>query len=630
MTPSVDGYGAAASSKSSGAGVDAPDERCSPVEADGAAGARPLHEIVREGISLIRAASSRNLMISLVLRLVSGGGIALFLLLAGNLMREVGDSTDVQSVLPSFLGAVVVLMGLVIATTWGREVEDLLAEETARYARTKIAAVASTVELRAYDAAPFHDHLKRSIEGGALRPLQLVRGLVGLVGSIIGIIGVLVALFATQPLLVPVAAGAAIPLWVASGRVGRIYFGFACDVTPLQRRRDYVYRLLTERDAAKELRAYGLGAFLRRQHDELYGAHFRELRMMIRRRTRVALAAGVLMSALIAAVTAIMLFLVEQGQIRLADAGISVAGVMILGERLVNAAVSATELYESSPFVGDFLSFLALESPARRTGAPSRPKSGEGLRATNVSFTYPGASRPALDGASIRVRPGEVVALVGKNGSGKSTLAKLICGLYQPDSGEISWNGADLALPSQDDNPDVAVLFQDFLRYLFPARTNIGLGRTSSIEDLDAIVAAAKRASAHDFLQRLPQGYETVLGTEFEGGTDLSLGQWQRVALARAFLRDASLVVLDEPTSSLDASAEHALFETMRELAENRAVLLISHRFSTVRTADAVYVLNGGRIVEHGSHQELLDRGGEYAEMFMLQASSFVDVDRAG
>ncbi len=299
-------------------------------------------------------------------------------------------------------------------------------------------------------------------------------------------------------------------------------------------------------------------------------------------------------------------------------------GLYQLVGRLQALNFSVGSLYESTIFIRDYTSFLALEPPRRAAGAVA-PERFERLTVENVTFTYPDADRPALSDVSLEIGAGEVVALVGENGSGKTTLAKLVAGLYSPEQGHVHWDGRDVGeLDPEDVRRRVAVIFQDFARYLLPARENVGLGRHERVEDLDAIVHAAERAGAHGFLSGLPEGYETMLGREFAGGWDLSIGQWQRVALARAFFRDAPFVILDEPTAALDARAEADLFARLRELLEDRSVLLISHRFSSVRTANRIYVLDQGRVVEHGTHQELMALHGLYAELFTLQARQYL------
>ena len=252
------------------------------------------------------------------------------------------------------------------------------------------------------------------------------------------------------------------------------------------------------------------------------------------------------------------------------------------------------------------------------------------LTVEDVGFTYPESDRPALDGVSLQISAGEIVALVGENGSGKTTLAKILAGLYRPGAGRVAWDDVDLGeLGLEGVRESIAVVFQDFEQYLLPARENIALGRQERIDDFDAVVAAARRAGADAFIDALPDAYDTILGREFSGGYDLSIGQWQRIALARAFFRDAPFVILDEPTASLDARAEAALFDRMRELLAGRSVLLISHRFSSVRAADRIYVLDHGKVIEQGTHEQLLQAGGRYAELFTLQAASYIGSSRA-
>jgi ATP-binding cassette subfamily B protein len=242
-----------------------------------------------------------------------------------------------------------------------------------------------------------------------------------------------------------------------------------------------------------------------------------------------------------------------------------------------------------------------------------------------VSFTYPGSRRPALNDVSIRIDAGEIIALVGENGSGKTTLAKLLAVLYEADSGSIRWDGADIrGFDRAGLRRAIAIIFQDFIRYELTARENISAGRGGAGDDA-AIAAAAHQAGADRFLEELPLGYDTILSKQFKGGRDLSLGQWQRVALARAFYRDAPFVILDEPSSALDPRAEHDLFARIRTLLAGRTVLFISHRFSTVRSADRIYVMGNGRIVEQGTHDELMAHGGSYAELFTLQAAAYLD-----
>jgi ATP-binding cassette subfamily B protein len=332
-------------------------------------------------------------------------------------------------------------------------------------------------------------------------------------------------------------------------------------------------------------------------------------------------------AAVIAGVLIGLLALTLDDHVALGSAAAAATAIALLGQRLTFLGYGVSNLMESAFFVDDFLSFIKAteELPPSPSGAPVGGVADPvQIVVDDVSFTYPAGSAPALRGVSLTIQPGEVVALVGANGSGKTTLAKLIAGLYLPDGGTVRWDGLATADADRDAlRARAAVVFQDFLRYVLPARENIGLGRHERLEDDAGIEAASVRAGADEDLSALPQGYATLLGPQFVGGTDLSVGQWQRVALARAFFRDAPLVILDEPTAALDARAEHQLFERLRELLAGRSVLLISHRFSSVRAADRIYVLHEGEVVEHGTHEELVDAAGLYAELFTLQAAAY-------
>ena len=404
-------------------------------------------------------------------------------------------------------------------------------------------------------------------------------------------------------------------------------FGFQMRMTTVARARNYLYRLLTDKDPAKEVRAFGLAEYLTGRHTLLYEQHMTELRKTTRKRFRIAVASTLGLAAALGAAMAGLLALALSGRLELAETATAAGALLILGERIMTAVNSVGDMYEAGLFVEDFTTFLTTAPMTHgASGTMPAPATFGRIGVEHVTFTYPSARTPALTDVSLEIAAGQVVALVGENGSGKTTLAKLLSRLYLPDSGRIAWDGADIAhLDPGQLHRRIAVIFQDFARYDLTARENIGLGAVEHLDDPAVIRAAAMHAGADAYLAALPQGYDTILSPEYDGGRDLSVGQWQRVALARAFIRDAPLIILDEPTSSLDPRAEHDLFTRIRHLYAGRTVLLISHRYNTVRDADHIYVLADGRIIEHGSHDQLITQAGVYAELFTLQAAAYTD-----
>ena len=595
---------------------------------------RLLPRITAEAVRLVWAASPRMLVASIVLKLLNGAGLAVALVFARDLVGSVlsADASSAESapgigvVVPQLVAVVGIIAALGLVTAAGREVREVLSETTARHAKQAIIDVARRVELSAYETPAFHDRLVRA-SAGEHRPIQMVDGLIGSIGALASIAGIVVALLAIQPWLVPILFLAGLPLMLGVMKAGQAMFGFHMRMTTVARARSYVYRLLTEKDPAKELRAFGLGDYLNDRHSVLYEQHMTELRKTTRKRFRIAVASTMGLAVALGAGIAGLLALALSGRLELAETATAAGALLILGERIMTAVGSVGDMYEAGLFVEDYTTFLQTAPQTHgATGTRPAPASFDRITVDNVTFTYPAASMAALTEVSLDIASGQVIALVGENGSGKTTLAKLLSRLYLPDSGVITWDGTDTADFDADQlRRRIAVIFQDFARYDLTARENIGLGAVDRIDDTDAIEGAARHAGADGYLAALPAGYETILSPEYEGGRDLSVGQWQRVALARAFIRDAPLIILDEPTSSLDPRAEHDLFRRIRSLYAGRTVLLISHRYNTVRDADHIYVLAHGRIIEHGSHDQLMAATGVYAELFGLQAAAYLD-----
>ena len=590
---------------------------------------RQLPRLARYGVRLTMAAGRREFILSTGLQIVSGAALGLALLVGNQALQALLEVQTAGAGLAPLIPWAVLLALLTAASTFAgavqREQQQILGELVTRHMQDQTLAVAARVDLLSLERPEFHNRLQR-VQSSAHQPLNMVAGISGLSSALVGVAGVSIALLAIQPLIIPMVLLVLLPAWMAASRRGQDFWRYFWRMTPKDRERNYLSHLLSGRDEAKEVRAFGLGEYLLTRWRGLYADRIGELRKVARRQLGYSLASTLVIAVLLGGTVLLVGWLASTGQVSLSEAGIALAGVAVIGARLTGAGYSAASLSEAGFYLDDFSAFLAMGEATTDSQAPAPPGFAS-IRATDISFTYPSSQEPALIGVSVEIRSGEVVALVGENGSGKSTLAKVLAGLYTPQTGTVTWDGVDIATIDQTElSHKVAVIFQDFIRYHLSTEQNIGLGDVDH-EPTAAITVevAAEQAGADEFIAKLPEGYQTLLGPEFLGGVDLSVGQWQRMALARAFFRDAPLVILDEPTASLDARAEHELFIRIRNLLAGRTVLLISHRFSSVRNADRVYVLHEGRLIESGTHSELVAAGGRYAEMYALQAEAYQD-----
>jgi ATP-binding cassette, subfamily B, bacterial len=591
---------------------------------------RDLGALISRSLRLLWQADRRSLSILLGTQAMAAVLLAVQLLLVRELLEgfvaaETGDRTDGVIGLVVLLGAT--LVGLAIANATQKELTILLGERVGRLAADNVLDVAVTVELEAYEQPSFYDQLQRAHFTAASRNLTVARSITTLLGSVLGSAGVAIGVIAVEPRLLPVLVLATLPLWVSVTRNSRSLHRFVHETTSLDRERNYLWSALAHRDFAKEVRSFRVAGYLRARHDALFDEKLQRLARVVRGRLARAAVAGASSAAVTASALLLVVHLVERGALDLARAGTALAGLILLGQRLNSLVSAAGSLVESALFIDDYERFLALrdriaeEPSTARLDAPFRR-----LTVEDVTFRYPDQGFDAVSGVSIHVDRGEVVALVGANGSGKTTLATMLAGLHRPTGGRILWDDTDLSDVARPDvRARVTVLFQDFARWSLTASQNIGLGRSERLPDPDGVHAAAERSGALSFLDRLPDGLDTVLGKIFAGSVDLSVGQWQRVAFARALFRDAELLIMDEPTAALDPMAEYELFEAVRTELTGRAVLLISHRFSSVRLADRIYVLDEGRVIEQGTHAELVAAEGRYASMFALQAAAYRD-----
>ena len=546
-----------------------------------------------------------------------------------------GGTVSARALLPSVLELAFLAAVTVGLTTCLQQVQRYLGQLIVRHTSRQVLDVTTTVPLDAYETPWFFNYLVRVETNSLSKPLELTQAVVSILSGLTTAAGICLVLVSIEPLLVPMLILSALPTYLVNRVASRWEFAFAVEQSPGLRERNYYSNVMKLRDTAKEVRAFDLAGVLRGRWEDRYAGLLVGLRRMLTRRLALVLVSSAANALLTTGLMLFLLYRVQTGGLSLAQAGAALVALRLLGSRLQATSAGANSLFESRLFLNDLEGFIALKdafAPPATAGLDLLPGGAtpvvdgfRSLQVAEVSYRYPGSDQLALDGVSLELHRGEVIALVGENGSGKTTLAKLLAGLHRPTSGDVLWDGRSTSTFEPDQmRKTTAVVFQDFARYELSARENIAVGRAYDVTDPEAVRRAAIQAGADEFLQRLPSGYDTMLTKALPGGADLSIGQWQRVALARAFYRDAPFVVLDEPTSALDPRAEQNLFSQVRELFKGRAVLLISHRFSSVRSADRIYVLDKGHIVEAGSHEELMEQDGTYAELFRLQAAAYL------
>ncbi len=483
------------------------------------------------------------------------------------------------------------------------------------------------VDLEYYEDPGYYNTLHRAQAEAPYRPTSIVNGLVALAQNTVSLVGIVGLFLAFSPLVGVVMLIAAFPGALVRLFYSRRLFNFEKEQATQERHSWYYHWLLVNSDYAKEVRLFGLGELFRKRYQEVRQA-LRQGRLGIaRQRATADWIVQTLATLAIFGTFGLAAYQAVNGKISLGDLMAIYLGFQIGLGSLQAILHSLAGLYEDQLFLTHFYQFLDLEpavqSPAKPALLPERL--GGGIRFEHVSFTYPNHDQPALCDIDLEILPGQVVALVGANGSGKTTLIKLLCRLYDPTQGQVRIDGQDLqSFDPLEWRKKISVIFQDYAHYQLSARENIWIGNVDQPPTLEAVIKAAQKSGADAVIRQLPQGYETPLGAWFENGKELSGGEWQKIALGRAFMRETEAIVLDEPTSSLDPLAEAELFRQFRKLIQGKSAILISHRFSTVKLADYIYVLDHGAIIEKGTHEELLQQNGTYARFFRAQAQYYV------
>ncbi len=503
--------------------------------------------------------------------------------------------------------------------------DSLLADKYTRHVSIRVMNHAAGLDLLAYEDPVFYDRLERARVQATDR-LGMIQAIGRLIQQAITTLTLSVSIMLFSPWLMLLLIAGVLPAFLGESHFAFLGYAKNFRQTPIRRQLDYLRVLGGSKEAAKELKLFGLRDFLRERFARLSDAIYEENVALSRRK----LIAGTLLSVVgTMGYYSAYVFVIW----RTVNGALSIGTLTFLAGAIQQASSNIEQIFstltgiaDQALFLTDLLAFFEMQATIRSkpNALPAPRPILRGFEFQNVSFQYPGSSRLVLNHLNFQLRPGERVALIGENGQGKTTIVKLITRLYDPSEGRILLDGIDLREYDLEDlHREMGVIFQDFMRYEMTARDNIAVGRVEEIDNLELLQGAARKSMADHIIGRLPERYEQMLGRRFDRGIDLSGGEWQKVALARAYLRDAQLLILDEPTAALDALSEFEVFRRFSELTAGKTALFISHRFSTVRMADRIVVLDNGRIVEEGSHDRLASLGGRYAEMFEMQASSY-------
>ena len=594
--------------------------------------ARRVSRNLRQGLSLAWSASPTELVRYSLLGMLNATMPPIAVWLGATLVNRIAQA---RSLSLGFEDLLPLVAGLWLVTGVQRAIgafmgygRDLFVRRVQLEAERRLLAQAGKVDLGHFDDSDWHDRLARAKRDVSWRPGDLTWSVLGLSGNIVTLVLMASLLASLHYLLVVFALTAsALSLLLERRNTARMYEYFYSE-TPEEREREYLGNLLVEPKNGKEIRAYVLADHLLARHKRISDALLAKRSEMYRAGARTSLGTGIVTGTSLALAYA---FVAWRGVAGLIDPGgivLVIGAFSSVSSTLGNISSTFVAVDQHTTFLDDYFSFLAIQpmvtAPPATQAMPIPDRLENGIEFTDVSFTYSGGTGAAVDGLSLHIKAGELIALVGENGAGKSTLVKLLLRFYDPDRGAVKVGGVDLRqVPPEMLRRRIGVLFQDFASYELTVRENVAFGRAEAAIDDERILKALRDSRADAVLKKLPAGLDARTGRLFEGGHDLSGGEWQRLALARIMYRDADIWILDEPTSSLDPEAEAGVFAELKANLHGRIGIVISHRFSTVRIADRIAVIENGHVTELGTHEELLTADGRYAHLFALQAEGY-------
>jgi ATP-binding cassette subfamily B protein len=504
-------------------------------------------------------------------------------------------------------------------------VDSLLGDSFTNYVSIRLMEHANSLDLVSFEDPVFYDKMERARRQTTAR-LGMLAGLAGMGQQLLTLLSLLSAVIFFYPWLLLLLLAATVPVFLGETRFAMLNYSMLYRYTPERRELDYLRYLGASSESAKEVKIFGLGEYLVNRSRSLFERFYADNRHLAIHRAWHGTLLNLLPTGAYYIAYALIILRALAGALTVGDLTLMVGAFSRARSIMENLVSGLVGVSEQALFIKDLFDFFqtnpTIASAPNALPAPRPIRIG--FEFENVSFSYPESSKQVLAGVSFRFSPGERIALVGENGAGKTTLVKLLARLYDPTEGRILLDGVDLREYDVDQlRHEVGVIFQDYMRYDMLAAENIGIGRVGEIQNADRVRVSAEKSLAAEVVRKLPNNYRQMLGRRFEGGVDLSTGQWQKIALARAYMRDAQILILDEPTASLDAKAEFEVYQRFAELTSGKMAVLISHRFSTVRMADRILVLEHGRVIEQGSHHQLLALGGTYAELFELQAAGY-------